>query len=191
MRDAIIRAAVEAFSQYGYRKTTLQDVAGQVGLTRTGLLHHFQSKEGLFLAAIVEGRKWAERQARDSAEAGGLAELRALRRFLPDAEDAVIARFVQTLQAEALHADAPHHVVNFANDRLEQIRSHVAECLEAARDTGQISVGDIPTQATMITGLINGLQIHSLLDPSLDAAAALDGLIDLLEAAPDTVAQGR
>jgi AcrR family transcriptional regulator len=179
-RDAIVKAAVEAFARYGYSKTTLQDVAARVGLTRTGLLHHFQSKDGLFIAAIEAGRDWAERQSAESDLVGGLAGLRAQRRFLRDRDDAIYVRFVHTLQAEALHEDAPPHVVKFAGERLKQIRAHVARCLEEAIASGEIGELDVSAVATLVAGAINGLQIEALLDDSLDTERALDALVDLL-----------
>jgi len=45
-------AALAAFRRHGYRGTTLQEIAGEVGLTRGAVLHHFNSKADL-LAAVV------------------------------------------------------------------------------------------------------------------------------------------
>ena len=181
IRRAIVRSAVDFFARYGYAKTTLQAVAERVGLTRTGLLHHFHSKEGLFMEAIQEGRQWAERQVRYSGAGGeGLAGIRELRRFLGSTEDVVHVRFVQTLQAEALHDDAPEHLVVYVRARLAQVYTQVAKYLEEARANGEIGEIDIPALATMTTAAINGLQMQSLLDDSVDTGAALDALVDLL-----------
>ena len=52
-RTAIRRATLRACCRRGYRSTTLQEIAHQVGLTRGAVLHHFNSKADL-LAAVVE-----------------------------------------------------------------------------------------------------------------------------------------
>jgi AcrR family transcriptional regulator len=52
-RRAIRCAALAAFRRHGYRSTTLQEIAGEVGLTRGAVLHHFNSKADL-LAAVVD-----------------------------------------------------------------------------------------------------------------------------------------
>jgi AcrR family transcriptional regulator len=52
-RRAIRCAALAAFRQHGYRGTTLEEIAGEVGLTRGAVLHHFNSKADL-LAAVVD-----------------------------------------------------------------------------------------------------------------------------------------
>ena len=46
--DAILDAAFGAFAAYGYRRTTMEDIAHAAGLSRTALYLHFRSKEDLF-----------------------------------------------------------------------------------------------------------------------------------------------
>ena len=182
IRRAIVRNAVEFFARHGYARTTLQAVAERAGLTRTGLLHHFHSKEGLFMEAIEEGRHWADRQVRQpGAGAEGLAGIRALRAFLGSGGDAVHVRFVQTLQAEALYDDAPEHLAKYVRSRLDTVYAHVSQYLQEAHSNGEIGDADIPALATMITGAINGLQMQwLLLGESAGTGAALDALVDLL-----------
>jgi AcrR family transcriptional regulator len=179
-RKAIVRHAVEFFARYGYAETTLQAVAEQAGLTRAGLLHHFHSKEGLFVEAIAEGRQWADHQVRRSDAAEGLAGIRELRKFLGDTDDVMQVRFVQTLQGEALHDDAPEHLLRYVHQRLAKVHEQVSQYLQEARNKGEIGDVDIPALTTMITAVINGLQARWLLDRSVDTGAALDALVELL-----------
>lgn len=51
-RAAIRRSALRMFCERGYCTATLEDIGGQVGVTRGTVLHHFQSKAAL-LAAVV------------------------------------------------------------------------------------------------------------------------------------------
>jgi AcrR family transcriptional regulator len=46
----ILDAALTVFCQYGYGKTTMQDVARAAGISRAALYLHFASKEDLFRA---------------------------------------------------------------------------------------------------------------------------------------------
>ncbi|MFN6202356.1 MAG: TetR/AcrR family transcriptional regulator [Acidobacteriota bacterium] len=48
-RAEIIAAALECFLQYGYEKTTLEDVATRAGLSRTLLYLQFRNKEEIFI----------------------------------------------------------------------------------------------------------------------------------------------
>lgn len=47
-QDAILDAAFGAFAAYGYRRTTMEDIARAAGLSRTALYLHFRSKEDIF-----------------------------------------------------------------------------------------------------------------------------------------------
>lgn len=51
-KTAIHRAAVELFSTQGYDKTSLREIAEQVGITKASLYYHYSSKQEL-LRAIV------------------------------------------------------------------------------------------------------------------------------------------
>jgi AcrR family transcriptional regulator len=53
-RGAIIRAAAELFSRYGFKKTTLGDIAERSGLAKPSLYHYFQSKEELISAVVSQ-----------------------------------------------------------------------------------------------------------------------------------------
>lgn len=47
-RDELLRAAFGAFVRFGYRKTSMDEIARAAGLSRQGLYLHFRSKEELF-----------------------------------------------------------------------------------------------------------------------------------------------
>ncbi len=44
----ILAAAFRAFATYGYRRTTMDDIATAAGLSRTALYQHFRNKEDIF-----------------------------------------------------------------------------------------------------------------------------------------------
>lgn len=52
-RRAVLEAAVEIFTRFGYRKTSMEDVARAAGLSRQGLYLHYATKEELFRAGLV------------------------------------------------------------------------------------------------------------------------------------------
>jgi len=51
-RAAILDAAVRVFLRYGFKKTSMDDLARAAGLSRQGLYLHFATKEDLFKAAV-------------------------------------------------------------------------------------------------------------------------------------------
>ncbi|MFU8883312.1 MAG: TetR/AcrR family transcriptional regulator [Rhodobacterales bacterium] len=47
-RKAILKAAFEAFSTYGYRRTSMEDIARASGMSRAALYLHYRNKEDIF-----------------------------------------------------------------------------------------------------------------------------------------------
>jgi AcrR family transcriptional regulator len=47
-QDAILDAAFGAFATYGYRRTSMDDIARGAGLSRTALYLHYRNKEDIF-----------------------------------------------------------------------------------------------------------------------------------------------
>jgi AcrR family transcriptional regulator len=47
-RDRILAAALDLFVAQGYEKTSLREIAEQVGVTKAALYYHFASKEEIF-----------------------------------------------------------------------------------------------------------------------------------------------
>lgn len=70
----ILEAALAAFSQYGYQKVDMGEVAQRAGLSRQGLYKHFPSKEALFRAVVDDVHQsmneLAEQAAAQAADQG-------------------------------------------------------------------------------------------------------------------------
>jgi AcrR family transcriptional regulator len=57
-REEIINSAGEIFSRFGYRKTTVAEIAQRVNKAKSSIFHYFNSKEEIFLAVLrKEGRE--------------------------------------------------------------------------------------------------------------------------------------
>lgn len=63
-RAEIISAAITLFAAHGYRGTSLAAVAQAAGISQSGLLHHFRSKEVLLTEVLAE----LDQQTLESAE---------------------------------------------------------------------------------------------------------------------------
>jgi AcrR family transcriptional regulator len=52
-RAAILDAAKAVFLRYGFKKTSMDDLARAAGLSRQGLYLHYKAKDALFKAAVI------------------------------------------------------------------------------------------------------------------------------------------
>jgi len=53
-RELVLAAALDTFARYGYRKTSMEDVARAAAISRPGLYLLFGSKRELFSAAVTQ-----------------------------------------------------------------------------------------------------------------------------------------
>lgn len=53
-RKHVLESALNTFARYGYRKTSMDDVARAADISRPGLYFLFSSKENLFRAAVID-----------------------------------------------------------------------------------------------------------------------------------------
>jgi len=53
-RTQIISAAKICFAQFGYDKTTLDDIGKRMGLNKSSLYYYFKNKEEIFTAVVLE-----------------------------------------------------------------------------------------------------------------------------------------
>jgi AcrR family transcriptional regulator len=51
-QERVLAVALEVFGRYGFRKTSMDEVARSAGISRQGLYLYFASKEALFRAAV-------------------------------------------------------------------------------------------------------------------------------------------
>lgn len=99
-REAILEAAEGLFLHYGFRRTSLEEIAREAGLSRTAIYHHFRNKEAILLA--IAERLYAG--ALDTAAAAACAPLplhERLRRVL----EAKLGYFFELLHGSRHGAD--------------------------------------------------------------------------------------
>jgi AcrR family transcriptional regulator len=135
-RAAILEAATRVFLRYGFKKTSMDDLARAAGLSRQGLYLHFPTKEALFkeaVAALVASLRAAFRSAlaRDDLDV----EERVLAAF-----EAVNAHSVEKMTAEHMNEllEAATALVGGELERLDgENVSDLAKALQRAGVTGK------------------------------------------------------
>ena len=88
-RETILEAALEVFSQHGFRGATLDMIAGEAGLSKPNLLYYFPSKEAIHVALLSQLMDtWLDPLRELDAEGDPVAELLAyVRRKLQMSRD--------------------------------------------------------------------------------------------------------
>jgi AcrR family transcriptional regulator len=178
-RARLLDAATKQFSERGLRDTSLDDVAAAAGVTRQGLLHYFPTKTDLQLAVLRQrDRDDVEAVPREAFEAGDAsAALLAILRH--ELEHPGLAQLYAVSIAEGLRPEHPLH--DHFRARYQRARDAQAAVISRRQARGGIT-GEYSaeTLAMALLALLNGLNLHQLLEPEVDHSEALEAILNLL-----------
>ncbi|MFF5967908.1 TetR/AcrR family transcriptional regulator [Streptomyces collinus] len=172
----IIEAATIVFATHGYRGGSLRDIARQLNLSLTGIVHHFGTKYEL-LEAVLEQ---ADRTVGTGFEAFGFEEDCAERgvaqatlgRVRSNLERPELLRLLAILAAESSAPEHPAH--DWFVDRYRSKKESLAEAFAFDRAQGRIGAERDPRLlSTMLTGTWDGIQLQWLIDPTTDMEEAM------------------
>ena len=178
-RQQIIDAAVELFAAKGYRGTGVAALADRVGMTATGLLYYFGTKERLLREVVAErDRMETIDPDREFPLALTLSSLRELGRH--NVETAILTRLYLVLGAESFDPDDPLH--DFFVERYEVAREFVRALLHDEKAQGRVRPDvDVDQVALEVIAMIMGLEYQWVTDPArVDFGRAMERYIDQL-----------
>jgi AcrR family transcriptional regulator len=179
-REEILSIALDVVAREGYRGTTVRDLADAVGLSQTGLLHYFGSKDELLTAVLRRRDELDAEDERDLAAADKL--IRTLR------HNATVPGLVMLYSQMSVEAADPQHPAHeHFRDRFETMRADIAELIRAGQADGSVpSTLDPERAATVVVAVSDGLQIQWLYDRDLDMAAHVAHLWEIVVATAPT-----
>ncbi|QLD12419.1 TetR/AcrR family transcriptional regulator [Microbacterium oleivorans] len=180
-RAEIIASATLVFGTHGYRGGSLRQIAKQLDLGLTTVMHHFPTKASL-LAAVLEQEDAADTDFSARSERDGFiaSVLAIVERNLGRRE---LVRMFSIVSAEATHPDHEAHA--WLLERYRAVTATYTDAIAADRDRGRLRAGDDPRAlADLVVSGWEGIQIRWLTDDTDPVAAMRLLLTRLLEPAP-------
>ncbi|MFA5121642.1 TetR/AcrR family transcriptional regulator [Zavarzinia sp.] len=184
IKQAIITAAMERLSRYGYGKTTMAELAGDCKMSAGNLYRYFMSK--LDIAEEIARQSFirtAER-LREVVRRPNITAVERLRSFLMEQMEITFHELEKDQHwiemAEIVARERPH----VANEGLARVRSLIAEILAMGNANGEFDIEDVNFTAEMIQSatfkfrypqLFSGLTLDKL---EREAAGVIDLLIN-------------
>lgn len=136
VRDQIVEAAHEYFAHYGYTKTTVSDLAREIGFSKAYIYRFFESKQAIGEAICTGCVEGMFDQIREAVEQGRGATDK-LRRFARTATAARAELFSATpkLYEIALHASSENW--SPAQAHTERLNQLITAILKEGRESGE------------------------------------------------------
>lgn len=167
-RQAIVDQALIVFGRSGYHSGSLREIAKRVGLTPTGLMHHFANKEELFTEVLRQRDEAIRAAAGDPAEHTLIEQ--ATKVVAYNQESRGLTSLYATVSAEATDSEHPAHE-EFARRYREGAES-ATPILVAAQADGEMRADIDPALAArLISAVMDGIQQQWLLDDTVDMNA--------------------
>jgi AcrR family transcriptional regulator len=171
----ILDAATTVFATHGYHGGSLRDIARQLDLSLTSVVHHFGTKYEL-LEAVLEradhttnGNEDFDWDAVCAAEGVADATLARVRSNLQRRE---LLRLFAILSAESTHPTHPAH--DWFVDRYRRHSEELAAEFAYDQSQGRVSTDRDPqVLARLLIGTWDGIQLQWLIDPSYDMNEAM------------------
>ncbi|OJF84016.1 hypothetical protein NS14008_05285 [Nocardia seriolae] len=166
-REQILEAALRTIAERGFLATSVAELAEAVGLSQSGLLHYFGSKEELFVAVL------RKRDEVDMAAAGAPGPELLVRIIRRNTQVPGLIELFTHMQAAA--ADPRHPAHAYMREHYERGTAGFAALLREMQRAGTVPASvDPELMATAFMALADGLQSRWLIDPSIDMESYFD-----------------
>jgi AcrR family transcriptional regulator len=167
-RQQIVDEALVVFARSGFHSGSLREIAKRVGLTPTGLMHHFANKEELFTEVLRQRDKAIREAAGDPAEHTLIQQ--ATKVVAYNQESRGLTSLYATVSAEATDDEHPAHE-QFSR-RYRETAENATPLLAAAQAAGEMRPDFDPALAArLVSAVMDGIQLQWLLDDSVDMNA--------------------
>jgi AcrR family transcriptional regulator len=162
-REQILDAALDLFARNGYDRTSFREIARVTGLSQAGLLHHFSSKEALFVEVLR--RRDSRNEERHDAKHGHPKTIDGLVSIVRhNAQEPGLVRLYVAMSAESTEAESVAR--DFFVERYRGLVENLADDVRRRQDAGELARDlDAEAVASLLIAAADGLQIQWLLDP--------------------------
>ncbi|WP_067820312.1 TetR/AcrR family transcriptional regulator [Actinomadura kijaniata] len=175
-RQEILEAATTVFAASGYRGGSLRDIARQLNLSLTSIVHHFGTKYEL-LEAVLEradqtvGTGFVAFDFEADCVERGVA-LATMGRVRSNLERPELLRVLAILAAESSAPEHPAH--DWFIERYRRKAESLAKGFAYDQEVGRIDGSRDPRMLSrLLIGAWDGVQLQWLIDPSVDMEAAM------------------
>lgn len=194
-REEILNIALELIARNGYSKATLKEVADAAGLSQMGVLHHFKTKEELFVDVL----KRRDSRSGSNVDILSLSDQEALQHFQsnPDRhvdsfltevarKNSAIPGLISLFTRLLAEATEPEHSAHpYFLERTATMRRFIELAVKEEQRNGYIAESvDPKVIAVSYIALMDGLQTLWLYDPSIDMEEHIRAYWDQVRSKP-------
>lgn len=176
-RRAALRVAARIFNEKGYHATSLDEIADEIGVTKTALYYYFKNKEQLLYECLKLTYDCGQNARLEAEKLDGSSfdKLRALyRRFM---ENLMEERGAYTTMAN-IRALPPEHQAELL-ERRRHLDRYSRMLLEKAIEEGSVRSVDVRLTSNFFLGAVNWILRWHTEDDAMKPSDVADHFLDL------------
>ncbi|MBC7124765.1 TetR/AcrR family transcriptional regulator [Tenuifilum osseticum] len=158
MRENIVSAATEVFSRYGFKKTSMEDIARALRMGKSSIYYYFKGKEEIFQAVVDREANLLRVKVKEILESG-LPVTEKLRSYVKMRMDLIkhLSNYMEILKNDDLmNLELTEKFRKKYDD--EEI-TIVKQMLEEGINRNELKVKDLNLSALAIVTAMKGLEI--------------------------------
>ncbi|MCX7950327.1 MAG: TetR/AcrR family transcriptional regulator [Clostridiales bacterium] len=177
-KKIIFEAAIKAFSQKGYHKSTMDEIAETAGVAKGTLYYHFKSKEDIFKFIIDEGLRMVEDEIKDKTEHldSPIEKLRMVCKVQLD----LVIKYIEFFKTILSQMWGDEERQNQLRDVLGRYFKLIEGYLKEAAEAGYVDGNDIEVKAYNFFGVMASTVVYSLIHKERDKNEMIEETIEFM-----------
>lgn len=176
--EAVLRTAAKAFSESGYHRTSLEQIADRLGITKPTLYYYAAGKEELIAAVVKRALNDILEFAPLDAHASGLSQLKVLLRRYVEVVATDFGRCLVLLN----DFDLGEPTAKWIREGKRAIDQSMRSLIDKGKDDGSIAPCDTRMTAFMLAGAVNGVGRWYRADQALSPQAVSEIFVNQMTA---------
>ncbi len=168
INDEIIELAADLFKKFGFKKTTIDDIALAAHKGKSSLYYYFKNKEDIFKAVVDKEAATLEKELTAIIEQSGLSPQEKLKQYVMHRMTRLkeLANYYEALKNEYLSHYEFIEEIRSQHDRTEI--KLIRQILDEGLQKGVFDIKDTHTAAFAISIAMKGLEIPMFLKNELE-----------------------
>lgn len=160
MKERILEAALKRFTHYGSSKTTMNEIAEDLGCSKASLYYYFPDKKGLHRAVLMKIAEgfFAELEAAAERVTSAIAALKEMNGIRSN----FIRRFCRLELFKILNETQPEEMQQVIKEARERDDKLMARVIKAGIDNGEFEAVDPKETAILYNQAMEGLRFTVL-----------------------------
>jgi AcrR family transcriptional regulator len=155
VREELLGKAADLFARRGYANTTIQDIARELGLSRSSLYHYFPSKDDVLGALIQETTVATYDMLARLRDDPSLSATERIKRAIMSSVERRLAGGSRMRVLERLEGDMPPEMLEQFNRARRQILQFYVDIIEEGIRSGEFRLVDSKIIAFAVLGMCN------------------------------------